>query len=225
MNCPNCGVPLGDDAVFCSACGTQIRRIKIPGRIPECDSSNEPSSQEETTTVESASKKSRFIIGAILAAILIVFILFNQQCRVEGCTNWKLNGYHYCSSHKCMVSSCDSQRIAYSNYCRAHTLLSANTTAPAVSPTKLLLHVSIVNSNSSYTYAEGTITNKSDRTVKYVEIKGSFVNRSGAVVDTDWTYAVGSEGLAPGESSKWRMSVKKDSSIKSCTVSLLDYDY
>ena len=82
-----------------------------------------------------------------------------------------------------------------------------------------------LSSNSSYTVAEGTITNNSDQTVSYVEIKGSFKTSYGEVVDTDWTYAVGSEGLAPGESCKWRMSVSKDSSIKNCTVTILDFSY
>ena len=41
------------------------------------------------------------------------------------------------------------------------------------------------------------------------------------VVDTDWTYAVGAEGLAPGESSTFRMSVDRDYSIRDCSVTLM----
>ena len=82
-----------------------------------------------------------------------------------------------------------------------------------------------LSSNSSYTIVEGTITNKSDQTVSYVQIKGAFKNSAGTVIDTDWTYAVGTEGLAPGESCTWKMSVKKDYSIKECTVTILDFDY
>ena len=82
-----------------------------------------------------------------------------------------------------------------------------------------------LSSNSGYTIAEGTITNNSDQTVSFVEIKGAFKTSSGSVVDTDWTYAVGSEGLAPGESCKWRLSVSKDWSIKDCTVTVIDFDY
>jgi hypothetical protein len=82
-----------------------------------------------------------------------------------------------------------------------------------------------ISSNSSYTIAEGTIINNSDQTVTFVKIKGSFETSSGKVVDTDWTYAVGTEGLDPGESCKWRMSVSKDSSIKNCNVTIIDFDY
>ena len=81
-----------------------------------------------------------------------------------------------------------------------------------------------VTSNSSYTVCTGTITNNGKKTYKYVEIKGSFKNSSGTVLDTDWTYAVGSEGLAPGESKTFRMSVPKNYDIKSCSVSITDYD-
>ena len=82
----------------------------------------------------------------------------------------------------------------------------------------------VLTSNSSYTIAERKITNKSSYTVYLVKIKGTFKDSSGNVVDTDWTYAVGSEGLAPGESKKWRMSVSKDYSIKRCDVSVIDFD-
>jgi hypothetical protein len=44
------------------------------------------------------------------------------------------------------------------------------------------------------------------------------------VIDTDSTYAVGSEGLKPGESTKWRASVERDWKIASFSVELLDFD-
>lgn len=81
-----------------------------------------------------------------------------------------------------------------------------------------------ISSNSSYTICTGTITNNGKKTYKFVQIKGAFKNSSGTVIDTDSTYAVGSEGLAPGESKTFRMSVDKDYSISSCSVSIYDYD-
>ncbi len=81
-----------------------------------------------------------------------------------------------------------------------------------------------VEHNSLYTVCTGTITNKGSRTYKFVEVKGSFKNSSGTVLDTDWTYAVGSEGLAPGESKTFRMSVDKNYSISKCSVTILDYN-
>lgn len=81
-----------------------------------------------------------------------------------------------------------------------------------------------VENNSLYTVCTGTITNKGSRTYKFVEIKGSFKDSSGTVLDTDWTYAVGSEGLAPGESKTFRMSVDKNYRISKCSISILDYN-
>ncbi len=81
-----------------------------------------------------------------------------------------------------------------------------------------------VTSNSGYTICTGTVKNTGSKTYKFIEVKGSFTDSSGNVVDTDWTYAAGSEGLAPDESTTFRLSVTKNSQITSCSVSLLDYD-
>lgn len=80
------------------------------------------------------------------------------------------------------------------------------------------------DSNSSYTVCVGKVKNTGTKTYYYVEVKGSFKDSSGNVLDTDWTYAVGSEGLAPGESSSFRLSVDKDYDITDCSVSILDFD-
>lgn len=81
-----------------------------------------------------------------------------------------------------------------------------------------------VTSNSSYTVCTGTITNNGKNTYKFVQIKGAFKDSSGNVLDTDSTYGVGSEGLAPGESTTFRMSIHKNSSVTDCSVSIYDYD-
>lgn len=81
------------------------------------------------------------------------------------------------------------------------------------------------DSNSLYTIATGSVTNIGNKTVKFVTIKVSFKDKNGNVIDTDSTYAVGSEGLEPGESSKWTASVDRDYSIESYSVSVLDFDY
>ena len=67
------------------------------------------------------------------------------------------------------------------------------------------------------------MTNNGRKTYTFVEIKGKFKNSSGTVLDTDWTYAVGSEGIASGESTTLRLSVKKNYDIKKCDLEILDY--
>lgn len=81
-----------------------------------------------------------------------------------------------------------------------------------------------VSSNSSYTICTGTLKNTGTKTYNFVEVKGAFKDSAGNVIDTDWTYAVGSEGLAPGEATTFRMSVTKNSKITSCSVSIIDYN-
>lgn len=80
-----------------------------------------------------------------------------------------------------------------------------------------------VESNSSYTVCTGTITVKSSSPYRYrfIEVKGAFTDSYGRVVDTDSTYAIGSEGLDPGESKTFRLSVPKNTTIKTCSVSIL----
>lgn len=79
-----------------------------------------------------------------------------------------------------------------------------------------------IEHNSSYTVCTGTIKNTGTYTIRYVKIKGAFATYSGTVQDTDWTYAVGSEGLAPGESTSFYMSVPKDTSIKKCEITFIN---
>lgn len=80
------------------------------------------------------------------------------------------------------------------------------------------------DNNSSYTVCTGKVKNNGQKTYYFVEVKGSFKDSKGSVLDTDWTYAVGSEGLAPGESSSFRLSVDRDYDISDCTVRVLDFD-
>ncbi|WP_283589484.1 FxLYD domain-containing protein, partial [Staphylococcus nepalensis] len=90
--------------------------------------------------------------------------------------------------------------------------------------TALKITVDPCYSNGSYTICTGKVTNSGERTYKFVQVKGAFENSSGTVLDTDETYVCGSEGLEPGESSSFRLSVPKDNDIYSCSVSLSDYN-
>ena len=54
-------------------------------------------------------------------------------------------------------------------------------------------------------YISGTATNNSSKAVSFIKIKIALKDSSGTVTDTVWTYAVGAEGLAPGESTQWKV--------------------
>ena len=59
--------------------------------------------------------------------------------------------------------------------------------------------------SASSPYISGTATNNSSKTVSFIKIKIALKDSSGKVTDTVWTYAVGAEGLAPNESTQWKV--------------------
>lgn len=215
---------------FCKYCGTQISdELEV---CPNCKKSKE----SNTTDRAKQNIKLRYIfknkkIWLLLAgvAVLIIAIFTNGKCHEPGCKNIAIQGKKYCYSHKCAVQSCNNRRFYTSNYCYSHHLLyddDAENGQKHVSENDLDIKITSLYKSSAggYIYAEGSITNNSDYTVSFVEIKGAFKDGTGTVIDTDWTYAVGSEGLEPGESKTWEMSVDYNRKIKNCTVSILDFD-
>ena len=89
----------------------------------------------------------------------------------------------------------------------------------------LSLKVDSIKTSGSYTYVYCTVTNVSSKYVatryRYVKVKAQFKNYSGSIVDTDWTYAVDSTWLEPGESKTFYYMVK-NTNIKSVTLSFVD---
>ena len=90
----------------------------------------------------------------------------------------------------------------------------------------LNVKVDRITTSGSYTYVYCTIKNVSSNynlatRYRYVKVKAQFKNYSGQIVDTDWTYAVDSTWLEPGESKTFYFMVK-NTNIKSATLSFID---
>lgn len=89
----------------------------------------------------------------------------------------------------------------------------------------LSLKVDSIKTRGSYSYVYCTVTNVSSKYVatryRYVKVKAQFKNYSGSIVDTDWTYAVDSIWLEPGESKTFYYMVQ-NTNIKSATLSFVD---
>lgn len=81
-----------------------------------------------------------------------------------------------------------------------------------------------VHSNSVSTWCEGTIKNIGDDSFKFVKVKGSFKNRYNEVIEIGDSYAVGSEGLSPGESTSFTIYCERNKNVKSCNVVVYDFD-
>lgn len=124
----------------------------------------------------------------------------------------------------CVLTGCSSSNPSHSDMVDRGIYEATEKSDRSKASNDLVVSGVSIRSNNSYTQASGSITNRGNDTVTFVEVKGLFQDSYGSTVDTDWTYAVGSEGLSPGESSKFTLSVDKDSSIKSCSVFVVDFD-
>ena len=207
--CPNCGTKLPENAVFCSECGKPLVETAQP---------QPPAKPKKKLPI---SPKKLLIIAAVaLAVFLVVRFIDGLHCQYSSCDNAAVKGSDYCYNHKCAIDSCDSAKAYNSKYCYYHKGLYE--VVESASSTNLKFTNVTVTHNSSYTVATGTVTNNGTKKVTFVKIKGAFTNSAGTTLDTDWTYAVGSEGLDPGESTTFRMSVSKNSSIKNCKISIID---
>ena len=81
-----------------------------------------------------------------------------------------------------------------------------------------------VKHSGNYAYISGTITNTGSYQIKYVKVRAACLDYRGNVVDTDWTYAVDSSWLNPGESKKFEMMVKDSGNdIRTANVTVV-YD-
>lgn len=226
--CKYCGNQIWDNTQVCPHCGKKLTPAPAKAAEQPAYAPVRPAPVAKKGIPAWLKKPYLWIALAVLIAVIVIVSVSGGHCEYGNCKNKPVSGSDYCYSHKCAITSCTRSSYTYSNYCYSHHLLyddDATSNSTYVPSYKLRISNVKVYSSSGYTYAEGTITNNSDTTVSYVKIKGSFENSYGTTVDTDWTYAVGSEGLAPGETCKWKLSVDKDSTIKDCEISILDFDY
>ncbi|MCI8631824.1 MAG: zinc-ribbon domain-containing protein [Firmicutes bacterium] len=228
MYCRECGKQVSDKAKFCPHCGCPIY-----AKLSQEKQAAEAAISGFSVSEMIVKNKKVIIIAAILIVLIViataVTAILKADCNYSSCKNTRVRGGYYCSVHTCAKSSCFNSTDADDFYCFVHRTDYAGSSGYSDSlyesaPSVLSFSDIDVSNNSSYTICTGTLTNSGSKTYKFVEVKGAFKDYSGTVVDTDWTYAVGSEGLEPGESTSFRMSVPKDSSIRNCEVSILDYD-
>lgn len=215
MRCSKCGNKVRPDATFCTHCGNQL---DIPEQATASDE------QERTETTGFKPYKKYIIIG--IAVLCIIGYFFGVRCKAGMCFWPSSFRGDYCFVHTCKRDDCKNKKATDKNYCYTHspTTSSGITYTPEVAENVLNFSNIEISHNSSYTVCTGTITNNGRKTYTFVEVKGKFENSWGTVLNTDWTYAVGSEGLAPGESTTFRLSVNVDRKITKCTVEILDYE-
>lgn len=75
-----------------------------------------------------------------------------------------------------------------------------------------------------YYYCNGAVHNVSGSTHYYVKVKVTYYDKNDEVLTTDWTYAVGSEGIKGGENQQFEIMTKVVGSPEMFKVEILEYD-
>ena len=88
------------------------------------------------------------------------------------------------------------------------------------------LSVTNVDASKSgdYFYVTGTVKNEKSSTVYFVTVRITLHDKDGKVINTESTYAVGSEGLRSGESSMFECYTKYLSNATEVKAEISDYD-
>lgn len=94
--------------------------------------------------------------------------------------------------------------------------------APAPDPVSLDAKVDRCSRDGEYTLVGGSVLNNGERAARFVTVEVKVRDSAGQVVDTGTTYAVGSEYLRPGESSRWRW-MSRAPGVARCEARVQDY--
>ncbi|MCL2636785.1 MAG: FxLYD domain-containing protein [Oscillospiraceae bacterium] len=100
----------------------------------------------------------------------------------------------------------------------------ASTTAETADYPFEIKNVVFSHNTIGYAVVEGNVYNSGDTSYTFVQVRIAWKDSSGNTINTDSTYAVGNEGIFPGESSTFRSSVKDENNkIVSADVTILSY--
>lgn len=75
-----------------------------------------------------------------------------------------------------------------------------------------------------YMYFSGYVKNTGDRNYSYIKVKATYCDKNNNVIDTDSTYAVGSEGLAPNDRKSFEIMTRYNKNVTQGSLSILDYE-
>lgn len=209
VKCPECESSISSFCGSCPKCGYPISEMD-PAKLEPVQLNKNEQSEIKPMEIDTekpfeqlknslAFNKKTIYIGAIFIAVLLIICL----------------GINKTKSSSSSSSSNTSSETAQTSH---------NSTPSYATLCRLYLDVTDVEieHTSSYTIATGKVTNTGkEYSLRYIKVKGAFKNKAGETMDTDWTYVVGGEYLAPGESSSFRLSVPRDYNITDCTVTVM----
>jgi len=67
-----------------------------------------------------------------------------------------------------------------------------------------------VRNEDGYMYLQGKVRNNGDRPVEFIKIRVEWLDADGVVLDSDWTYAIGGEGLRSGSAKGFEVMTPYD---------------
>ncbi|SEM59343.1 zinc-ribbon domain-containing protein [Butyrivibrio sp. ob235] len=205
IECPECKRPISDQAKSCPHCGYPLR--KQNNSISQRD-------DDGFTTWQKILLVCLVIVGVL--GIIYIINYFKKPTTTSSLydetylnpysgNNSYSNNNSYSRNYSYKSSADDFDYEYYTNRNR-----------------DLVKTVTKVYSNSSYTICEGTLKNNGTDKYTFIRVKGAFKDKNGNVLDTDWTYAVGQEGLSGGEQTTFRLSVDYNSEITDCDVTFME---
>ena len=155
-------------------------------------------------------------IGIFVIIVLLLFVVIYKttRCDIDDCKKTKEKGTEYCYYHNAI----------YDVYINELLSNNASNDVLASAINNLFIYDLSIETNSAATYCVGKVGNIGSESYKFVKLKGVFKNANGNVIDTGSSYAVGDEGLAPGENVSFRISCSPNSSIRMCDVTVYDVD-
>ena len=194
IKCGECGHSISDKASQCPNCGNPIRReIKI--KVP--------------TFFQSVNKYILFLIIVGIAVLAFICFLLTR-CIIPNCFKGKYKGNDYCAEHM----------LLYDNSAYDITSTFDDNENKKNAYADLTLNVTGLYDHQ---YCEGTISNQGRDTYYFVKVKASFKDSMGNVIETGDSYAVGNEGLAPGEKTSFYIYGNENRDIEDCSVEIYSY--
>ena len=115
----------------------------------------------------------------------------------------------------------DDKEILASSLGISNDSVPTNSTSTYSEP--LILEETSCEKDNGYIYAKGYVKNNSNQTLSFIKVQANFNDVSGNVVDTNYTYAVGSEGLAPNSRKSYDIMAPDQSNITNCKYNIVDY--
>lgn len=169
--------------MFCPKCGTAFAegRKKCSKQYDDSFVFCPDCGERLSPSAPKISKRNALLIVCIAAALLIIGGSVHELSQVKS----------------------QKDAIEQSKYDRAlQEYLSTPTTGDLT-----ILSDWTTRTSRNYLYIEGTVKNTSSKDVRYYEIGVKFLDRSGNVVDTDWTNGT---DLDAGDSQRFEIMHKKD---------------